>query len=391
MKADNSRTHIVTFSRHPWSQQAWKNRHHVISRLTRWYRILYVEEPIYIRHLLRSLSRQGVSESGRKSRTENVIPYCPPAYLPRIYGYPKIERLSQRLRNFHLRWVCQRMGIHYPILIIWDPEFSYMLDHFNESLRCYFVDDQYSLFTGTNAIETAREEEALLKRVNLVFCTSETLCNDKKRLNRNVHLIANGVDYGLFAPAASNLYPAPPELQEIKRPILGFVGNVDDRVNYGLLTAVANDNPSWSIVLIGPYNICSQQYREEFNQLLACKNARWLGFRTLQNIPLYIQGMDVCAIVNRVNDFAQFVYPIKLHEYLAAGKPIISTAIPSIIPFRDVVHIADSPAEWKKYLEQALTETETAWIERRQAIARQHTWDHRAEQVHRILEVALKK
>ncbi len=385
------KTDIVTFSRHSWCQRSWKNRHQVVSRLTKWYRVLYVEEPLYIRHIFKTLEQRDLPRTGLETLTQDLARYQPPKYLPRNYGYPRVEWFVQRLRILHLRWIFRRLGIREPALMVWDPEFSYMLGHFGESVRCYFVDDQYSLFSGTNVDAAVREEEVLLNRVDLVFCTSEALCDDKKRFNQNVHLIPNGVDYELFSPAATNHYPACPELQQIPRPILGFVGNVDDRVDYELLIAVANDNPEWSIVLIGPDNIYTHKYRDEFYHLLACKNVKWLGFRSIQSVPAYVQGMDVCAIVNRASDFSRYVYPIKLHEYLAAGKPIVSTTVPSIIPFENVVHIADSPGEWRRCLRRALAEKGKEWIERRQAVARLHSWDDRAKQVHLLLDAALKK
>jgi glycosyltransferase involved in cell wall biosynthesis len=266
-----------------------------------------------------------------------------------------------------------------------------MLGHFDEALRCYFVDDQYSLFSGVDANAALRNEEELLNQVDLVFCTSETLCQDKKRFNANVHFVANGVDYEIFAAAASNRYPCPAELRMVRRPILGFVGNLDDKVDYSLLTAIAKENPAWSLVLVGPDNIYTPANREEFVGLLTCKNVKWIGPRQFKDVPAYVQEMNVCAIPNRVNEFTRFVYPIKLHEYLAAGKAVVASPLLSLTPFEDVIHIATSAAEWGKYLDQALAETGPEQVERRQALASQHTWEHRAEKVHVLLSDALKK
>jgi glycosyltransferase involved in cell wall biosynthesis len=370
---EESSTDLISFSNKAWCDQPWKTRNQISSRLTPWFRILFVEEPFYIRQVLSILGRKILSNSGMEIIRPNLIRYRPPKYLPYNYRFKRIEHIFQYLRIAHLQSVCRKIRIKKPVLMLWDPEFYYKLGHFDESLRCYFTDDQYSLFSGTDAVSAARTEEVLLKQVDMVFCTSEPLCEDKKRFNSNVHLIPNGVDYERFAAAASSQYSVPVDLQQIQRPILGFTGNVDDRLDCELLLSVANDNPTWSVVLIGPNNIYTPQYRAQFNKLLACKNVKWLGLRAMELIPAYLQGMDACAIVNRINEFARFLYPIKLHEYLAAGKPIISTGIPSVMPFEGVIHIANSPEEWKKSLRQTLAETGRDWVERQQAIAREHT------------------
>jgi hypothetical protein len=98
----------------------------------------------------------------------------------------------------------------------------------------------------------------------------------------------------------------------------------------------------------------------------------------------------VCAIPNRVNEFTRFVYPVKLHEYLAVGKPVISTPIPSVKPFAAMVHLASSVADWTRSLRDAAAETGDGWVARRQATARLHTWEQRAERVHELLAAARK-
>ena len=277
---------IIAFSLHRWHQEAWKNRHQIISRLTRWHRILYVEEPFDLRDVLGDRGGRGRGgRGGVEALGERLTRYRPPKYLPRNYRFPGLERACRRLRIAHLRAVCRSLKIRRPVLLVWDPEFRYVLGRLDESLRAYFVDDQYSLFSGGDGTALAAEERALLRGVDLVFCTSEALCEDKGRVNPNVHLVANGVDYAAFAAAATGREPVPSALRAIRRPILGFVGNLDDKVDYGLLTGVVRDNPGWSVVLIGPDNIFTSGYRAEFETLRACANVTWLGSLTPRGDP----------------------------------------------------------------------------------------------------------
>jgi glycosyltransferase involved in cell wall biosynthesis len=274
--------------------------------------------------------------------------------------------------------------MYQPVLLLWDPDFHKMVGQFNECMVCYFVDDQYSLFTGAKST-AAEEERPLLTAADLVLCTAETLCDDKRRFNPNVHLVGNGVDYSFFAASTSPQLAVPQDLKDIQRPILGFVGNLNDKVDYDLLAKIAVDNPEWSVILLGPDNVYTPSDRAQFNKLLTYGNVKWLGFRPMQEVPAYLKGMDVCVIPNKVNEYTQYIHPIKLHEYLAAGKPVITTDMPSVRSFGELVRIADSACQWRRHLKETLGEKGPEWIRRRQSVARQNTWEARAEQIHTLL------
>lgn len=360
------------------------NRQQVVSRLTKWYRILYVTPPFYVRNFLDGFSAGKFSPGGLRKLDENLFGYAPPKYLPFNYRFSVIEEVMQRARWAHLRMVCLRLKMRRPIVLLFHPRFKGMIGRFNESLICYVVHDQYRLFAGAGP-SLAEDERQVLEAADLVICTSEPLREDKLRYNDNVHVVPNGVDYSLFALGTSPQLAVAPELNQIRRPILGFIGRLNDKVDYELLRMIAIDNPGWSIILVGGDNIYTTSYREQFTRALACGNVKWLGFRPTEELPAYLKGMDVCMIPNKVNEYTQYVYPIKLHEYLAAGKPVICSDMPSIRSFDGLVRIAGSVSEWGRHLRETVRETGPEWIRRRQAVALQNTWETRAEQVHALL------
>lgn len=385
----DSRRDLICFGRE-WHARVWFTPQWVVSHLTKWYRILYVTKPFYGIDLLRDVWAHRLPRGGLEVLGENLSRYAPPKYLPLNYRFPAIERAFRRFRLAHLKMVCRRMNIRRPILLLWEPEFQDMVGHFNESLLCYFVDDQYSLFTG--AKPTAAEEESILvKAADLVLCISAPLCEDKRRFNPNVHLVEEAVDYSLFSGAALPHLPVPSEFDHIRRPILGFIGSLVDKVDYDLLNAIAIDNPDWSLVLVGPDNIFTSSDRDRFNRLLTCGNVKWLGFRPVQQLPAYLKGMDVCAIPNKVNEFNKYIFPLKLYEYLAAGKPIISTDIPSVRSFEGLVRIARSIPQWRRHMLEALEEVGMEWTVRRQRVASQNTWEKRAERINSLLTGSLEE
>jgi glycosyltransferase involved in cell wall biosynthesis len=389
--APDGRRDLICFSRADWYDHPWMNRQRVTVRLTRWYRILYVTGPFYVVDLLRDVWRHRLPRGGMQQVADNLARYAPPKYLPLNHRFALVERVLHRVRLAHLHTVCRRLKIRQPILMLWDPEFRDVIGGFNELLVCYFVDDQYSLFGGTPA-EAAEEEDRLVaSTADVVLCTAEALCEDKRRFNENVHLVPNGVDYELFAAAVGSAASIPSDLRQIPRPIMGFIGSLNDKVDYRLLKTVARENPGWSIVLIGLDNTWAPSERQALRELLMCANVRWLGFRGLAELPAYLKGMDVCTIPNKLNEYTRYVYPIKLHEYLAAGKPVIGTDMPALRPFQDVVQIARSAADWATKMSAALEMTGNGWVGRRQAVARQNTWEIRAAKIHDALEAALRR
>ena len=211
------------------------NRQQLISRLTKWYRVLYVTRPFHIRDVLGDARKRQLPRGGAERLGENLIRYAPPKYLPFNFRFPMLEQKIRDVRLAHLRMVCRRLNIRHPILWLWDPEFEDVVRHFDESLLCYFADDQYSLFSGAKGSAT-EEEKPLLRAADLVMCTAETLCEDKRPINANVHHVGNGADYSLFANATVPELPVPQDMKDIRRPILGFVGSLNDKIDFELFS-----------------------------------------------------------------------------------------------------------------------------------------------------------
>src|SRR5687768_12558901 len=219
-----------------------------------------------------------------------------------------------------------------PILYIWHPDFLDMVGGFDEALVVYHCYDEFSSFVSKKQVPAdtdnlvAREHE-LLKRADIVFTASEQLRVRRAALNPNIHVVENGVNYALFSQAQEAQTAIPDDLLAIQRPIVGYVATQTLVTDIALLLGVFERHRDWSFVFIGIERPPAHEADEALRMLLRLPNVHFIGRRTLQQMPAYLKGCDVCAIPWLLNDITLSGSPLKLYEYLAAGKPVISTPL----------------------------------------------------------------
>lgn len=219
---------------------------------------------------------------------------------------------------------------------------------------------------------------ALLRaRADVVFASSTSLYESHAGLHPNVHLCPNAADFAHFARAAGD-GGIPCDLAAIPRPIIGYHGALANWVDWGLIGATAAANPDLSFVFIGPLFTGDES-------LPSGPNLHYLGHRDYRLLPSYLGGFDVGIIPFRLSQMTKGCNPIKLWEYLAAGKPVVSTPLPEVEQYREIA-VANTPSSFGAALRQALaTAGDHAAIAARQALARSNSWEARALQVHRVL------
>ena len=225
-----------------------------------------------------------------------------------------------------------------------------------------------------------QDEERLLRMADVVFVTAQALLETRRKLHSNVHLVPNAADYEHFARSV----PPAPELVRLPSPIIGYVGALAPWVDYELLRFLAESRPSWSFVFVGPI-------LSDVSPLRGLANVHLLGYRAYPSLPSYLAGFDVCIIPFRMNDLIEATNPVKFYEYLAAGKPVVATPLPEILPFSGVVRVADSPESFLEAVEESITGDSESRASERRAVARHHTWRARVEQISAILEEALER
>ena len=387
---------ILCFAPGPWDD-IWRNRHHIMTRVARANRILYIEPWPYLRPTLRLLSngQTGISDMMRRGRLhqacKNLYVYQLPLWTPRADRFP-LNVATRRICIGLLRRVVRQLRFQTPILWLFLPDMEVFIGHFHEKLVIYHIVDEYSGYRGVSDAwrpVLQQMERQLARRADLLFVTSPTLLERKRSLNRRIYLVPNGVDYEVFAAVVKNGGRPPHDVRGIPSPIAGYVGAVNDKVDLPLLIQLARGCPDWSLVLVGPVAVADDEGRRALQTLHALPNVCFLGRKSADDVPRYIAACDVCLLPYRVNEWTRNIDSLKLYEYLACGKPVVAVNIPAAQRFSDVVRVAIDEAEFVASVGAVLEEDGLALQADRRRIAALHTWDRRVESLSAAIEEQL--
>src|SRR6185503_16295895 len=223
-------------------------------------------------------------------------------------------------------------------------------DHFNPVASVYDCMDELSAFKGAHSDLPALEKQ-LFRQVDLVFTGGQSLYEVKRNQHPNVYAFPSSIDASHFGKARKAVAD-PDDQANIPHPRLGFFGVIDERFDAELLDQVAAKRPDWNFVIIGPI------VKIDPNTLPKQSNIHYLGPKKYEELPDYLAGWDIALLLFARNESTRFISPTKTPEYLAAGKPVISTSIRDVIrPYGDLnlVRIADSPTEFIRAAEDLMT------------------------------------
>ncbi|MFC1621057.1 ElyC/SanA/YdcF family protein [Candidatus Omnitrophota bacterium] len=325
---------------------------------------------------------------GIRKETENLYIYSP-MIIP--FPYSRIARWI----NFHLifrvlqRWM-KAVDFYEPI--IWTflptPLSLTIINNLANKLVVYYCVDSLSV-SSPAAKKIKAPEIKLLKRVDMVFVASKELHNYCSKYNEKVFTFPFAVSFRKFEQArrdSNNL--AIKELENIKRPIIGYIGGVHKWINHDLMLEVAAANKGYSFVFVGPL-------QTDVSPLSRLDNVYFLGSRKHDHLPYFIKEFNVCIIPYNLNSYTISGYPTKLNEYLAMGKPVISTALPEIVAFNkeydDVVYVAKDQEEFVRKIKTALDEDNYSLGEKRVMVAKDNSWESRINKMNKLMEQAILK
>ncbi len=306
------------------------------------------------------------------------------AFTPLVLPFPSsgfVRYLNTVLLAIYLRYYMRKLGMTNIQLWTFIPTMVEIVGKLKESKLIYYCVDEWSEFSFLDKAAMIDMETRLLKRADLVITTAEKLYNEKKKQNDNTHLIRHGVDFDFFAQSLAPSTQEPDDIKSLPRPRIGFFGLIHEWIDFNILAAMAARHPEWSIVLIG--KVAPGKDRSVLEKY---KNIHFLGQRDYRVLPGYCKGFDVGLIPFAVTPLTLNVNPIKLREYLAAGLPVVSTKLPEMLQYDQVVHLAESPEEFVLAAEKALCEKGDAWVKRRQAAVKGETWQARVDRIGELIE-----
>jgi glycosyltransferase involved in cell wall biosynthesis len=266
-------------------------------------------------------------------------------------------------------------------------EAAHLLNTKIAPMSIYDITDDWTKFSGNQSqLEvTTNQDATLCKSCDHVIVCSQQLFDDKASFvdPEKLHLIPNGVHSDHYETVTDTNLPVHDLAQNWAKPVFGYTGTIHgDRVDVKLIVAIAQAYPSATIAMVGP-NLLDQA---EQQSLVRFGNIVFTGSQLYSDLPDIMRAFDVCMVPHRVTPFTESLNPIKLWEYLAAGKPIVSTNVAGFRDYPDLVRVADTLDDFVSLLAPALSQSPDLSTLRRQAV-RQHTWGQRVAAVESLLLV----
>lgn len=369
---------IVGLATNDWHSQ-WVNRQHLLSRLGEKHEVLYSNGAwsVWDRN---SPEWKKAGFFGGIRGSDNVVVEAAPKFLLRWPKWPSFDELVVRAHAHRLKRHLQHGRSTNRLVLAFYPSFFPYLRYMNADLVVYHAFDLFEATPGWNPQHEALEI-AFLKKADLVTASSKTIAQRlEEKSSREVRVLPNGVDLAAFHFEDETAKSIPADLARIPKPRLGYIGSLHPQVDYGLVARLAQSRPAWNFVFIGASSKARDaQSDNERDACTRCANVHFLGEKDRSEIPDYLLNMDVNLMVYRVSNetWIRAGYPLKLHEYLAAGKPIVSADLPTIRDFADVVQISSDTADWLRAIEYALDHGGSGTVSSRRDVAAKNTWDSR--------------
>lgn len=371
----------------------WTSKQQIMHRLARHNRVLYVEEPVTILAPFRvpqRWKRWKAAVPRLEEKEPNLWTLTPPPLLPFGNMRPFINRLNQRILALYIRWAMEQLtfGSDY---LFWTylPTSIALLDLVKRpGLVVYHCVDEHSAFPGFVSPQVVKSyDNALTRRADLVICTAESLRSSRVGLNSHTYTVHNAAEVELFSQALDPNLAVPEDLARIASPRLGFVGMHDARLDLDALETLAEADPAWQVVLIGPLK--AGQVDE--SRLRKHKNIHLLGEKPQRDLPGYLKGLDVALIPYKPSELTRNIFPLKLFEYLAAGLPVVVGGLPELERYAPVIEIARSPQEYPGLVRKVMTEDNPTKRAARTALAAQNSWEHRVKEICQLVEAAIER
>jgi glycosyltransferase involved in cell wall biosynthesis len=382
-----ARRPAILYFGNDWNAENRTCSRHIARCLAQQYEVYYIECPGMrapkrsgrdLKKIARKLGRflTGLREAGPGLHVQTL------AQVP-LHRFALIRWLNARLIYWTVRWLMWRHGIRRPILWFVVPHVSSLVGRLGESLSVYYVTDDHASLPGVDAEAVRAMDETLTRKADLVFVASETLLAGKKAVNPNTFHSPHGVDTEHFGRACAGGERAPDDIAGLPRPIIGFFGLIESWIDLELVAYLAERRPQWSFVMIGRVAV-----PEDAAPRLP--NLHFLGRRRYEDLPGYGRHFDAAIIPYKLTQQVIHANPLKLREYLAMGKPIVSVWTPETEKFADVIEVARGREQFLAKLDKVMGQPDSQEAVRcRMDRVASMSWEARVAEVLEVVEASL--
>jgi glycosyltransferase involved in cell wall biosynthesis len=376
---------IVCVGFSDWDKDLRTNEQHLLTRLARHNRVLYIESlgvrrPQLAARDLRRIARRLV-KGLRPLRTIDGVHVLSPLVLP-MHHRAWARRLNAALLPRVVLWAVRRLGFSDLLLWAFMPQAEVLLAPLAPAQVLYYVDDDHAAKKGIDGPTFRAAEERFVAAADVVLASAPELVERMRALHADVHYAPNVADTELFARA---LQPGRVDaaIDALPRPRVVFVGAiVASKLDLELIAQLTRLRPDWSFAFVGP--VGPGDPGTNVDLLRHLPNVRMLGHRPYEALPDVLRGADVAIMPYRTNGEMRSVFPMKTYEYLAAGVPVVTTPLPALASVEEVVKAADA-AEMAARIDDALAADTPQARAARSAAAQSHSWEARLEQLAEVL------
>ena len=384
---------IVCFSTADWDTLLPTNKHQLMKRLARKHRVLFIEtlgtraprlgSGTDLGRIGRRLARVFQGAVRREKRLWTLSPLVRPRWKT------SLDRAANRAL-FGMHAGSSLRHFPQPIAWVYSPYAVHLLDALRPRLVVYHMVDDLAAVPGADSESLREAENRLLARADCVFCTERSLYERARAVTRAARFLPNVADYEHFSHPVepTEADPRLASLRAMRKPLFLFSGNLaPHKVDLELLVRLARRTPEWSWAIVGP-EWEGAEPSPAITRLRRLSNVRLLGHVPYERLPIFLHEADCLLIPYVRNEATRAVFPLKFFEYLSTGRPVVTSPLPSLEPYGDLVLRAETDDEWIAACRRAL-EDRHDFERQRRALARRHTWDVRLAEMESVLRDAL--
>ncbi len=315
--------------------------------------------------------------AGAKQEGERLWVYTP-LVLP-LHHKPWAVAVNRLWLRFTIKRLSRQLQMKEYQLWTFVPTSSEYVGHLGEKLLVYYCTDNWSAFKSVDGARIGNMVSTLAQKADVVFATSHSLVEKLRPNNANAHLAAHGVSYLQFAEALLEECTVPADMASLSGTVIGYYGLIEEWLDLKLIAFLAERHPEWSIALIGAKRV-------DTTSLENYPNVHFLGRKPHSELPAYCKGMAVGLIPHQVNDLTRHMNPIKLREYLSAGLPVVSTALPEVAYYGDLCFVAETYEAFEAGILAALAQETPQTRRLRSERMKSETWENKVAELSRIVQ-----
>ncbi len=361
-----------------WHAENRTSSHHIAERLSKKHPLLYVDSPglraprASGRDMKKLWKKLGQTASLPRKIGEQLWHMVLPQFPFRRLPFAKV--LNREIGARLIQRAARHLGMEQPVIWFTVPHPGTLAGHLGERFSVYYCVDDYSALPTVDKEQIRAVDQQLTEKADLVFVSALTLLDAKEKMNKNLVYSPHGVDVEHFGRAATAELPVAERARDLKHPVIGFFGLLEAWIDLDLLHHLAKSRPSWTFLMVGRVAV-------DVSRLEKLGNFVFVGPQPYPSLPSWAKAFDVAIYPGGKNEFVRNANPLKIREYLATGKPVVSVYSREVERFAEVVRIAHSNEDFLREIDDALANDTTAAQDTRRAHVAKMSWDARTAEV----------